>query len=91
MNSEIVKSLDLRHFESCILHIKCKFYEEVPNLIGYEKPIIYLGGEYIGYRVKDNEKLAPDDNELCPVTKMELGNPVFMWVSGLLLCGLSTD
>ena len=68
MNSEIVKSLDLRHFESCILHIKCKFYEEVPNLIGYEKPIIYLGGEYIGYRVKDNEKLAPDDNELCPVT-----------------------
>ena len=91
MNSEIVKSLDLRHFESCILHIKCKFYEEVPNLIGYEKPIIYLGGEYIGYRVKDNEKLAPDDNELCPVTKMELGNPVFMRVSGLLLCGLSTD
>ena len=69
MNSEIVKSLDLRHFESCILHIKCKFYEEVPNLIGYEKPIIYLGGEYIGYRVKDNEKLAPDDNELCPMTK----------------------
>lgn len=67
MNSEIVKSLDLRHFESCILHIKCKFYEEVPNLIGYEKPIIYLGGEYIGYRVKDNEKLAPDDNELCPM------------------------
>ena len=37
-------------------------------MIGYEKPIIYLGGEYIGYRVKDNEKLAPDDNELCPVT-----------------------
>lgn len=68
MNSEIVKSLDLRHFESCILHIKCKFYEEVPNLIGYEKPIIYLGGEYIGYRVKDNEKLALDDNELCPMT-----------------------
>ena len=27
-----------------------------------------MGGEYIGYRVKDNEKLAPDDNELCPVT-----------------------
>ena len=70
MNSEIVKSLDLRHFESCILHIKCKFYEEVPNLIGYEKPIIYLGGEYIGYRVKDNEKLAPDDNELCPMIEM---------------------
>lgn len=23
--------------------------------------------------------------------KMELGNPVFMRVSGLLLCGLSTD
>ena len=38
-------------------------------MIGYEKPIIYLGGEYIGYRVKDNEKLAPDDNELCPVTE----------------------
>ena len=37
-------------------------------MIGYEKPIIYLGGEYIGYRVKDNEKLAPDDNELCPMT-----------------------
>ena len=40
-------------------------------MIGYEKPIIYLGGEYIGYRVKDNEKLAPDDNELCPmITKL---------------------
>ena len=38
-------------------------------MIGYEKPIIYLGGEYIGYRVKDNEKLAPDDNELCPMIK----------------------
>lgn len=41
-------------------------------MIGYEKPIIYLGGEYIGYRVKDNEKLAPDDNELCPVTQRYL-------------------
>ena len=78
MNSEIVKSLDLRHFESCILHIKCKFYEEVPNLIGYEKPIIYLGGEYIGYRVKDNEKLAPDDNELCPVTGKSLQS-LYLW------------
>ena len=69
MNSEIVKSLVLRAFKGLDFHIKCQFYEEVPNLIGYEKPIIYLGGEYIGYRVKDNEKLAPDDNELCPVTQ----------------------
>lgn len=44
-------------------------------MIGYEKPIIYLGGEYIGYRVKDNEKLAPDDNELCPVTFLSQGKP----------------
>lgn len=49
-------------------------------MIGYEKPIIYLGGEYIGYRVKDNEKLAPDDNELCPMIQKCLVNPAFMRV-----------
>lgn len=53
----------------------------MPNLIGYEKPIIYLGGEYIGYRVKDNEKLAPDDNELCPMTPLSQGKG-FYPVSG---------
>lgn len=50
-------------------------------MIGYEKPIIYLGGEYIGYRVKDNEKLASDDNELCPMTVHNHKNPVFMRVA----------
>jgi hypothetical protein len=38
-----------------------------------------------------DKNFAPKQNERdCPMT-IELGNPVFMRVSGLLLCGLSTD
>lgn len=55
-------------------------------MIGYEKPIIYLGGEYIGYRVKDNEKLAPDDNELCPMTFQKLAKPSKMGICELVFC-----
>ena len=39
-----------------------------------------------------DKNFAPKQNERdCPMTKMELGNPVFMLVSGLLLYGLSAD
>ena len=46
---------------------------------------------YASCTLKD-KNLAPKQNERdCPLTKMKLGNPAFMRVSGLLLCGLSAD
>ena len=40
---------------------------------------------------EDKRIYKNENKEGYTVTKIELGNPAFMWGSGLFLCGLSTD